>query len=112
MPRLPENHSVLLAPDDRHAPLFTTGDVLFVDPTLKAPAHGEFFAIEYRRQNEAGTMYTVTSVQQCRRAVLSDECYVLGASSPERRGDCADGFYDADHFARAVLGRVVGVQRG
>jgi hypothetical protein len=80
---------------------------------LKAPQHGGFFAIEYQRRDEADVLVSVQSIEQCRRAALSAECYVLGASAPmHRRSEAVDGLYAPCHFERSVQGRIIGVLKG
>ncbi|MEK7751855.1 MAG: hypothetical protein AAB654_08060 [Acidobacteriota bacterium] len=111
--RLPKTQYRMIASDDRHAPVVQAGDTLIVDTSLKMPEVGCLFVIEYPLYTATGMVIPVPHVQQCRRWLASrDDCYVLGASAPEhRRRSCCDGFYDAAHFARAVLGRVIAIHR-
>lgn len=106
---LPKNFRIVIASDDRHAPECEAGDVLIIDTSKRAPKEGALFVIEYTHHTDTGIAIPVPCVQQCRRWLAGrDDSFVLGASAPEhrRRSQC-DGFYDAAHFARAVLGRVV-----
>lgn len=107
----PYGHDVIVAPDDRHAPLIKAGDLIVVDRAAVLPRVGGFFAVVYQHRGEDGVVHPAVNVQQCRRAALcEDECFVLGASSPRaRRSESVDGFYDAALFARSVQGRVVGL---
>jgi len=110
--RLGKNQVVIIARDDRHEPAFDAGDQLVVDTSCKAPAHGSFYVIECPLYTGTGMAIDVPTVQQCRRWIMTQELYLLGASSPKHRGRAADdGLYDRAHFERVVLGRVVGIQR-
>lgn len=106
---LRDEHRLILSPDNRHAPIFSCGEILVIDPSLKKPRHGDFFVIEYSGQTETGEPCTRTVIQQCRRVSFREELYLLGASAPQHRAECCDGLYDAGHFERAVLGGVVGI---
>lgn len=103
---LSDEHDVIVAPDDNHAPVIQAGDLLVVDPASKAPRLGEFYAVTYQTRT-GPRLY----VMQCRRIApfcSEKETYVLGASLD--RG-MADGPVDADHFASLVQGRIIGVLR-
>lgn len=110
--RLRAHQRAVIVSDDRHEPVFHAGDQLVIDTSRKAADHGGFYVVEYQLSTEAGAAISVPTLQQCRRSALTVERYVLGASSPDhRRRETVDGFYDRSHFARAVVGRVVGIYR-
>ena len=108
--RLSKNQGVIIARDDRHEPAFDAGDQLVVDTSCKAPDHGSFYVVEYPLYTGTGAAISVPTLQQCRRWIMTQELYLLGASSPHHRGrEEADGLYDRAHFERIVMGRVVGI---
>ena len=110
---LSDEHDIIIAPDDRHAPLFRAGDLLVLDREFRAPQHGGFFAVEYQQEVEPGELQAVVAVQQCRRLMIGrEEGFVLGASEPNcRRAETVDGVYDAAQFEGTVQGCIVGVLR-